>query len=990
MFSDTQFWRLIWKEYRVQRPLWLVLLVATPLLQVMVLAINWVDKDFRPLTMTDGLSNGLMAMGFIASVIYLLGCSATMFSVEHETGVFDFQRVLPANQPRVFWAKVSFAFLSCVLLTAALWLVTRGVFLADGPRGSTWFGTYGLLYMAEVFAWSIFASLLIRQPLWGVIAAVGLQSLTMQFVLPYLTIGPNDLFNLLNEDRRFILSRFAVLAVLIVADIALGKLWFEDRLRLPKWRFRWKPDFAPSYASNVELPAYVGQRQIGWSRLLWLSWRDGRWVIAGVLVWYGYLFLTLRLPNDFGLLAFVSFPGCFVFGLFAFAPEQWGGRFRFLTERGGLPRVAWFCRQIIWLPPIVLMCVGTGWKFSLAQAIYQRPIEDTAVEAMMMIVIPLLCYAAGQLAAMLFRSTVMAIAIGVGLCVVGGMWGALMASWLAPIWWTVGSLPVIGLFVTWLKANDWVEERRDRTARWRTALGLGVPAVLLLVSTATYRVVQIPTLTLPAEWDETSQVLARLTPAEKETLAIYRRVLAEIEAGEDRVEMYAARNERVRKEHPDWTESQINVETFEGFHRDWWKQHAAVVPLLREAHKMTPVALALLDVEPATRTDAWNPDRISKLPWLMSRQAEQSLRAGELDRTWDDIEIAFELQRRFDLRAALLNEPFSGGMGSASEGYLLLTVAKWGRHKEQTRERVLKAIRKLEEIVVQPGDRWRKVHHELFEAQSMVNGDERWTRFIATNAKTNKHLDDETKFTWRVWSFFPWERWRAHRAVRLQASLALSRIDQLQLSMKWSVPVPTITATPEQLKYAHEVHAARIPEEERNKLLAMNPLEHGTPVATMLRLTVMPRSLLWDRQPVAESTLPPRVGSLRATMLLLALADFHREHKHYPESLAELVPTYFAEAPRDPQTAGPFVYFPHGVSEDVAVGDVDRGDFRTIVRKDVPFLWSAGQITSILARATPSGGWEFVDDRGQVRSLEDALKHTRVWPLVNEDTSSDL
>ncbi len=35
MFSDTQFWRLVWKEYRVQRPLWLV---ATPLFHYVALA----------------------------------------------------------------------------------------------------------------------------------------------------------------------------------------------------------------------------------------------------------------------------------------------------------------------------------------------------------------------------------------------------------------------------------------------------------------------------------------------------------------------------------------------------------------------------------------------------------------------------------------------------------------------------------------------------------------------------------------------------------------------------------------------------------------------------------------------------------------------------------------------------------------------------------------------------------------------------------------
>src|SRR5437867_6437465 len=109
MFSDTAFWRLVWKEYRVQRPLWLTLLIVTPVLQVALLALNWAIDGFRPLHWTDGLKLGLQGIGFAASAVYVLGCGATLFSVEHETGTFDFQRVLPANQPRAFCATVSFA-----------------------------------------------------------------------------------------------------------------------------------------------------------------------------------------------------------------------------------------------------------------------------------------------------------------------------------------------------------------------------------------------------------------------------------------------------------------------------------------------------------------------------------------------------------------------------------------------------------------------------------------------------------------------------------------------------------------------------------------------------------------------------------------------------------------------------------------------------------------------------------------------------------------
>src|SRR5207249_33283 len=168
-------WRLVWKEYRTQRPLWLVLAILTPLSQSGILGI--VRCFSRP---PDNQATALMAIGFIASVVYMLGCCATMFSVEHETGTFDFQKVLPGNQRQVFWSKVGFAVVSSLLLTVLLSFVTRVVILSfmirvlfdqGPPSSSTWFGTYGVLFMAELFVWSLLASLLIRQPLWAVIVA---------------------------------------------------------------------------------------------------------------------------------------------------------------------------------------------------------------------------------------------------------------------------------------------------------------------------------------------------------------------------------------------------------------------------------------------------------------------------------------------------------------------------------------------------------------------------------------------------------------------------------------------------------------------------------------------------------------------------------------------------------------------------------------------------------------------------------------------------
>ncbi|TXT21178.1 MAG: hypothetical protein FD138_4086 [Planctomycetota bacterium] len=80
MFSDTQFWRLVWKEYRVHRPLWLVLLVGTPLMQIFFLATIWLFSAGQGEWVTpDGIVT-VFGVGFAASFIYLLGCGATAFS----------------------------------------------------------------------------------------------------------------------------------------------------------------------------------------------------------------------------------------------------------------------------------------------------------------------------------------------------------------------------------------------------------------------------------------------------------------------------------------------------------------------------------------------------------------------------------------------------------------------------------------------------------------------------------------------------------------------------------------------------------------------------------------------------------------------------------------------------------------------------------------------------------------------------------------------
>ena len=147
----------------------------------------------------------------------------------------------------------------------------------------------------------------------------------------------------------------------------------------------------------------------------------------------------------------------------------------------------------------------------------------------------------------------------------------------------------------------------------------------------------------------------------------------------------------------------------------------------------------------------------------------------------------------------------------------------------------------------------------------------------------------------------------------------------------------------------------------------------------------MPRNLLWDRQPVAEYTFWPRANSFRATMLLLALAEFHREHERYPESLTELVPTYFSEVPHDSKTGRPFQYFPHGLPDDVIHGSRENEDLHVFISKQVPFLMTSIGMSGIQSRKNSDGSWQFLflDEEGKMMELSAALGRygNRIWPL---------
>ena len=94
--NRTIFWRLVWKEYRLQRRLWIAMAVLTTLLMLLVdgLVLNTRDR----IGMLFGIATMLPAF-------YCVGCGAMLFAGEHEAGTFEFQRSLPVSTAVCLWPR---------------------------------------------------------------------------------------------------------------------------------------------------------------------------------------------------------------------------------------------------------------------------------------------------------------------------------------------------------------------------------------------------------------------------------------------------------------------------------------------------------------------------------------------------------------------------------------------------------------------------------------------------------------------------------------------------------------------------------------------------------------------------------------------------------------------------------------------------------------------------------------------------------------------
>jgi hypothetical protein len=882
MFLETSFGRLIWKEFRQNRAVWLAMLIGTPLVQAIILSFIWLDNGFRPPNESGSVVFGC---GVAAVIAFLTACAATIFSVEVESGAIGFQRILPGSQQQVFWSKLVFVLLSTValglLIVPESWalydfLANAGLTLRAKPYDfSTWFYDVGITLMipAELLLWGICCSLLIPLPIWSVIAAALTEAFVISFVMPllhgYAIYSESQHARIQMEHEHFVLARLVLMSLLAAFDVYLGKLWWEDRLRLPKWNFSLLPETVSAYPSNAVLPPYTGTRAAGWRRLIWLAWRDGRLLFAVLAMVIGALAIRASQSKSRDFIVFITitayFGGALVCGLAVFGFEQQKDRYGYVTERGVHPWVVWLSRQLVFAP------------FALALSV---PCYFTMVEPeryLAFCFIPAV-YSAGQCAGMLVRRSALALAVAFLAAFLVSIWIAIAIQLELPFWLAVGVPVALMFWITFARCRDWIEQQHGWPARRRQLAAILVPGFVYLVTCATYRVLQIPRVTLPADWE----ALLATTPPQWDPNGNYTNALPSKYARE--LSEFIA----VGQVHSDWTADQIAKQRTELLRTLWPKVADEFAPWAREPLRDVPHDVSLnfefnvANINLGMAPSKGDLERLRQYwPGIVAEakaaEIELSAEPTMQDAKWFNLEIAYEVFRQDAVGRVYAGVPRIRAYEQNPTWFQ--TIQAWAREPEQTSARLRFAMHRLKTLQTQADIPRLVALEELRKGQSYAN-------FVSTFAsdpslKVNEFRQLRSEY-WFA-NLLPWEVWREQRRVRHEAAFALQWCDAA------THLVATSAATGSQELAALEEAATH---------------RHFSQFAVFLLFKQK-----WDE----------RNNLFAAHRVFLALLDHRMQHGKFPMQLSDLVPNYFERLPvgsfKEPEVGFKdidYTYIPNG------------------------------------------------------------------------------
>ena len=274
------FRRLLWKEFRQQWAFWVAMVFLATLLMVLF------EVSFTLLSIRPRADSYHLIYIFCLAMLYALGCGATLFAAEHDTGTYQFMRNLPVGGFSVFLSKIMLAVLATASLVCVLYFPTHLLagYFYERLEVFTW--PVWCLGLGSALALGSFFSLLVKRPLLAAFlgGTVGCALYLLVVIL---------MEKWCSKKTTLYYPVFSgMLIVLCLANAWLGRRWFRSRSSsIGRFAARWgfgESTFDASNSENMETP----RTSTILRRLVWQQWRFSRLMMGVYLLGFGVI-LTL-------------------------------------------------------------------------------------------------------------------------------------------------------------------------------------------------------------------------------------------------------------------------------------------------------------------------------------------------------------------------------------------------------------------------------------------------------------------------------------------------------------------------------------------------------------------------------------------------------------------------------------------------------------------------------------------------------------------------
>lgn len=561
--SRAIFRRVLWKEYRVLRPLWVAVFVLTAVVQGLIAAFAPAGADLPQI---------MFAASLTGAVLFAVGASSILFAAEHEEETHAFLAILPTNWRPLFLGKVLIATILAIALGAAL--------LPFGAAFVGWFDTgpklppahvmrqhLGLFGVAifEALAWGTLFSLLSKRPL-----LAALLTIVCGATLVHGAVIAVNQSGMATSDLAAYSEAIPVRVAMIAGAAALAFLAARN------WLVPHPACIAPSHSfARSSLPkaptpitellgrlradshsneTFFRGRML--TRLLWQTWRES-WklllvpllmavfLLLGVGAAIGFLFGTM--PSAIFAGATLLFAPA-LYGSFAFYADQRKASYRFLAEHGARPRYVWFSRHAVWFGALLILLTAiTAALSATGVAAYRQQLEAAAgdgdwrwwradtsmLEQWSALRIffgasiaawggAITAYSTGQFFSMSVRSEILAAFLALLVSPFVVAWVGLLFAWQLSA--ALFLLPIAaGFFLaTWLLAPDWIAGRLTLRSWIGPTIAIAAPAIFIATALPPARLAQLPLTDMIDVYAERSELLPPAPTAEaRKTAELY-------------------------------------------------------------------------------------------------------------------------------------------------------------------------------------------------------------------------------------------------------------------------------------------------------------------------------------------------------------------------------------------------------------------------------------------------------------------------------------